>query len=93
VGLDESLQAVSDKRIQTLIISDGFRMPGYVHDASGFVVTNLARSPLAEEELTAVDDVIDAAVMQTMTQGGHVEVISENPELERVGRIGAILRY
>jgi peptide subunit release factor 1 (eRF1) len=93
VGLDESLQAVSDKRIQTLIISDGFRMPGYVHDASGFVVANLARSPLAEEELTAVDDVIDAAVMQTMTQGGHVEVISENPELERVGRIGAILRY
>jgi peptide subunit release factor 1 (eRF1) len=93
VGLDETLQAVSDKRIQTLIISDGFRTPGYVHDASGFVVANLARSPLAEEELTAVDDVIDAAVMQSMTQGGHVEVISENPELERIGRIGAILRY
>jgi peptide subunit release factor 1 (eRF1) len=93
VGLDETLQAVSDRRIQTLVISDGFRTPGYVHDASGFVVANLARSPLAEEELTAVEDVIDAAVMQTMTQGGHVEVISENPELEKIGRIGAILRY
>ena len=93
VGLDETLQAISDKRIQTLIISDGYRTPGYVHDESGFVVANLARSPLTEEELTAVDDVIDAAVMQTMNQGGHVEVISDNPDLEKIGRIGAILRY
>jgi peptide subunit release factor 1 (eRF1) len=93
IGLDDTLQAVSEKRIQTLIISDGYRTPGYEHDVSGFVVANLARSPLAEEELTAVEDVVDSAVMQTMTQGGHVEVISENPDLEKVGRIGAILRY
>lgn len=93
VGLDETLQAVSDKRVQTLVISDGFRTPGYVHDESGFVVASLARSPLTEEELTAVDDVIDTAVAQTMNQGGYVEVIADNPQLEGVGRIGAILRY
>ncbi len=93
IGLDDTLQAISDKRVQSLIISDGFRAPGYTHQESGFVVANLARSPLAEHDLTEVDDVVDTAVAYTMTQGGHVEIISDNPALEEAGRIGAILRY
>lgn len=92
-GLDDTLQAVSDKRVETLIISDGFRMPGYVHNESAYIVANLARSPLVESELTEVADVVEAAVTQTVSQGGHVEVIAENPALEDAGRIGAILRY
>ncbi len=93
VGLDDTLQAVSDKRVETLIISDGLNVPGYVQDEAGYVVANLARSPLSDEELQEVPDVIDSAVAYTMAQGGHVEVISDNPELEAVGRIGAVLRY
>lgn len=93
VGLDDTLQAVSDKRVQTLIVSDGLRVPGYVQDEAAFVVANLARSPLSEAELQGVPDVIDSAVAYTIAQGGHVEVISEDPELEAAGRIGAILRY
>jgi peptide subunit release factor 1 (eRF1) len=92
-GLDDTLDAVSNKRVDTLILSDGFQMPGYVHTESGFVIANLARSPLSDEELTEVADVIDAAVAQTMANGGHVEVIAECPPLDEAGRIGAILRY
>lgn len=93
IGLDDTLQAVSDKRVQTLVLSDGYRTPGYIHEASGYVVANLAKSPLSDKELTPVDDVVDAAVMQTMAQGGFVEVVNDNPDLEQAGRIGAILRY
>ena len=93
LGLDETLQAVCEKRVQTLVISDGYRAPGYVNLESGFVVSNLARSPLPIEQLMEVDDVVDAAVMQTMSQGGHVEIIGENATLDGAGRIGAILRY
>jgi peptide subunit release factor 1 (eRF1) len=93
LGLDDTLQAISDKRVQTLIISDGLRVPGYVLDQAGYVVANLARSPLSDNELLEVPDVIDSAVAFTMTQGGHVEVISDDPELEAAGRIGALLRY
>lgn len=93
VGLDDTLQAISEKRVQTLIISDGFRTPGYVDHDSGFVVANLVKSPLPESELTAVSDVIDTAVAQTMGQGGRVEIISDHPDLARIGHIGAILRY
>jgi peptide subunit release factor 1 (eRF1) len=92
-GVDDTLQAISDKRVETLIISDGFRLPGYFDAASGYVVADLARSPLTEQELTAVEDIIDTAVAQTVAQGGHVEVITDNPALEDIGRIGAILRF
>ncbi len=93
VGLDDTLQAVSDKRVDTLIISDGLRIPGYVQEENGFVVSNLARSPLTEQELQEVPDVIDSAVAYTLNQGGHVEVIGDNSDLDAAGRIGAILRY
>ncbi|MFO7540517.1 MAG: hypothetical protein R6X32_20950 [Chloroflexota bacterium] len=93
LGLDDALKAISEKRVQTLVISDGFRAPGYMHPDSGFVVANLTKSPMGEPELTAVPDVVDTAVAQTLAQGGHVEVISDNPDLARVGHIGAILRY
>ncbi|RMG96619.1 MAG: hypothetical protein D6706_09985 [Chloroflexi bacterium] len=92
-GLDDTLQAVSDRKVQVLVISDGFRMPGYVHDESGFVVANLARSPFAVDALREVEDVVDTAVALTMSQGGHVEIIADNPDLEKVGKIGALLRY
>ncbi len=93
LGLDDTLQAICDKRIETLIISDGFKKPGYVQDSSGYIVANLAKSPLSDRELTAVNDVVDAAVALTMSMGGTVEVITGNPELENAGRIGAILRF
>jgi len=40
-----------------------------------------------------VPDVIDSAVAYTLANGGHVEVIADNADLEAAGRIGAILRY
>ncbi len=93
LGLDETLQAICERRVQLLVLCDGFQKPGYVHEESGLVVANLAKSPLSEKELTAVPDVIDAAVTFTLAQGGRIEVISENANLEEAGCIGAMLRY
>ncbi len=93
LGLDDTLQAVSNRRVQTLLISDGFQQPGYVDYNSGFVVANLAKSPLTVEELTAVDDVIDSAFTLSLNQGAHVEVIRDDPDLEKAGNIGALLRF
>lgn len=93
IGLDAVLQAVNEKRVQTLVMSDGYRAPGFVDETSGYVVANLALSPIAPSDLTAVDDVMETAVSQTLQQGGHVEVITGHIELEAIGRIGAILRY
>lgn len=92
-GLDDVLQAVSDRRVQTLIISDGYRTHGYTQPESGYVVANLAKSPLSDSELTPVADVIDTAVNLTIAQSGHIEVIADNQKLNEAGHIGALLRY
>ena len=93
LGLDDTLQAISDRRVQTLVLSDGLQKPGYVDHNSGFVVANLAKSPLSEPELTAVDDVIDNAFSLSLNQGAQVEVIRDDPALDNAGKIGALLRF
>ncbi|VAW31290.1 hypothetical protein MNBD_CHLOROFLEXI01-3716 [hydrothermal vent metagenome] len=93
LGLDDTLQAVSDRRVQTLVISDGYQMPGFVEYNSGFVVANLAKSPLSDRELTAVDDVINSAFTLSLNQGAHVEVVHGNADLDNAGKIGALLRF
>ncbi len=93
VGLDATLKAVAEGRVQSLIVSDGFRAPGFREPGTSFVVANLALSPLPAESLLEVPDIVEEAVALTMEYGGQVEVISDNPQLEKAGRIGAILRF
>ncbi|MCB0036905.1 MAG: hypothetical protein KDE51_22895 [Anaerolineales bacterium] len=93
-GLQDTLQAAYESRIDTLIISDGYRTPGYHYANSGYLSASLLiDTPEAAGEPEEVDDVVEAAVTKTLSSGGHVEVISENNTLESIGRIGAILRY
>lgn len=94
IGLDSTLKAVGEGRVQTLVISDGFRTPGYVHDSSTFLTAREnAEPPYGEGTWLQVNDVIEAAVHRTMEQGGQVEIVSENEKLDKAGQIGALLRY
>ncbi|MDJ0753424.1 MAG: hypothetical protein QNJ45_07890 [Ardenticatenaceae bacterium] len=92
--LDPTLKAVFEGRVKTLIISDGFRQKGYSYQDTGFLSSELViDQPEAAGQPQRVEDVVEAAVERTLSQGGHVELISENEELEESGKIGAILRY
>ena len=93
LGLDDTLQAISNRQVQTLVLSDGFQMPGFVDHNTGFVVANLSKSPISDRDLAAVDDVIDTAFTLSLNQGAHVEVIRDNANLENAGKIGALLRF
>ena len=48
---------------------------------------------LGAKQLVEVDDVIELAVSRTMEQGGNVEIVADNPDLEEAGNIGALLQY
>lgn len=93
-GLQDTLHAAFEARIDTLIISDGYRAPGYYYSDSGYLSAALVIDAAeAAGEPEEVEDVVEAAVNRTLNSGGHVEVITDNPALESAGRIGAILRY
>jgi peptide chain release factor subunit 1 len=92
VGLEATLKALNDGRVQTLVISDGYRTGGYSDDSAQFLSAHAGDSPYGTA-LAATDDVVEAAVSRAMELGGSVEIINGDDELEKVGRIGALLRY
>ncbi len=93
VGLEDSLSAAREGRVQTLVITDGFRAPGYYHAGSGFLTTSLVYSPYGEAEMQTVDDVVEIAVERTVQQGGGWEIVRDNMALDNVGHIGAYVRF
>ena len=93
-GLEETLPMIFSGRVQTLIVSDGFRHKGYRYADTGYLSTKLViDQPEAAGEPVEVEDVVEEAVSQALSNGGHVELISDNADLDQIGRIGAILRY
>lgn len=94
VGLEDTLSALHDGRILTLIVSEGFRSPGYRCTGCGFVTAEaLDGCPFCSQAFTKIEDAVELAVRRAMAAGGEVEVVHGDPALERAGMIGAMLRY
>jgi len=94
VGLEETMAAVNNSRVHTLVISSGFRKMAYrCPICKTLVVDKKDPCPACGSPYEKVVDVIDLMVHQVMQKGGEVEVIQESESLSKAGSIGAILRY
>ena len=93
VGLEKTIEAVNDGRVQTLVLTEGFRKNAYRCKSTGLLTTRPEDMCGGEHDVEKVYDVVDMMVSQVMRQGGEVEVLISNPDLEKAGNIGAILRY
>lgn len=92
-GLAATLRMISDGRVDTLVISDGYRSQGYQDPNSGYLAASADDELFGDNVFSPVEDVVEAAAWRTLEQRGSVEFISENPDLDASGRIGALLRY
>ncbi|NLG96205.1 MAG: hypothetical protein GX491_02480 [Chloroflexi bacterium] len=92
-GLEDTLEAINHGRVQILLISDGFRKNAYRCKSTGWLTTKPEEVCSSEDDIEKIYDVVDLVVNQVMRSGGDVEVVMSNADLERVGSIGAILRY
>lgn len=93
IGLEPTLDAANNGRIQTLIITEGFRKNAYRCKSTGLLTTDPATMCAGEDDAEKVYDVVEVLVSQVMRSGGDVEVVIASPALETAGHIGAILRY
>lgn len=93
VGLEKTLDAVNDGRVQTLVITEGFRKNAYRCKSTGLLTTKPEDVCGDEHDIEKVYDVVDVMVGLVMRSGGDVEVIEASPALQNAGNIGAILRY
>jgi peptide chain release factor subunit 1 len=94
VNLDRTLAAVNAGQVQTLIVSEGYRAPGYRCRGCGHLTAQaLADCPFCGGTFAEIEDAVELAVRRVMEEGGDVEVVRDSPLLERAGRIGGQLRY
>ena len=94
VDLDNTLGAIHEGRIQTLLITDGFRAPGYRCKGCEYMTSQeMTKCPFCENEFEKIDDAVELTVRRVLQNGGEVEVLENNPKLREHGNIGALLRY
>ena len=92
VGLEDTLRAVSEARVDELIVSFDLSAPGAACGACGRLATREGRCPTCGENMQPVPDVVESAVAAALRTGSKVEVVLD-AGLRELGGIGALLRF
>jgi len=92
-GLDATLRALVERRVDTLLVSHGFTHPGWRCPSCDYVGRIGRKCPVCESEMQGVEDVVEEAVEEALLQSCDVQVCVGNADLDVLGSIGALLRY
>jgi peptide subunit release factor 1 (eRF1) len=90
-GLADTLAALSERRVERLLVSKGFAQEGWRCPETGALASV---GPLRNGvTMQRVDDVVEDAIEEALTQGVPVTICIGNADLDVLGQIGALLRY
>jgi peptide chain release factor subunit 1 len=92
-GLDSTLKALMDRRVDTLVVSAGFSRPGWRCEACRCIHRIGRTCPVCGAEMMAVEDVAEEAIEEALRQSCSVEMCRADADLDVLGGIGALLRY
>lgn len=92
-GLDATLEALVERRVDVLLVSSGYATPGWRCGSCGWIARVGRMCRVCNTEMTAVDDVIEEAVEEALAQSCDVDICIGNADLDVLGRVGALLRY
>ncbi|MEJ5253789.1 MAG: hypothetical protein WHS89_00415 [Acidimicrobiales bacterium] len=92
-GLDDTLRALVEKRVDVLLVSDGYSETGWRCAQCGYLCHRGPTCPVDGSQMVHVEDIVEEAVDVALNQSCRVEICVENADLDVLGRIGALLRY
>lgn len=93
VGLDATLQALVERRVDQLIVSQGYSETGWRCSQCGYLCHLGPTCPIDGATMARLDDIVEEAVDTAFGQSCRVEVCVGNADLDVLGRIGALLRF
>ena len=92
-GVQETLSSLFDRSVHTLMVEEGFTAEGSLCPKCGFMGLKGVKCPITGDPMTIVPDIVDEAVASAIDQNSEVYHISPGCGLEKLGRMGALLRY
>lgn len=92
-GLDATLRALVERRVDVLLVSSGFTHAGWRCSGCAYIGRLGRACPVCSQQMDPVDDVVEEAIEEALAQSCEVEVCERNADLDVLGRIGALLRY
>ena len=94
VGLRHVLTALERQEVQTLVISPDFHAEAVECTSCGHLDTRMVKAcAVCGKETRQLSDVSDALVDSALRNGADIQLVASNPELEKAGRVGALLRF
>ena len=91
-GLPAVLEALTERRVERLLVSDGYAAEGW-RCPNCQRLAAVGRECTCGAEMEHLPDVVEHAVDDALAQSCVVEVCTDNADLDVLGRIGALLRY
>jgi peptide chain release factor subunit 1 len=92
-GLEGVLVAMTQRRIETLLVSPGLVAPGWRCWGCDHLAVKGRRCPGCGANMARVDDVVEEAIEVALGQSSRVVTCFDNPDLDVLGGIGALLRF
>ena len=93
-GVEETLGALNERRVEVLLLDEGFSAPGSVCATCGHVSTSEGGTcPVDEGPLEPRDDVVQTAIELALDGSADLMVVRHHDDLGSMGSIGAVLRF
>lgn len=92
-GLEQVLDALTQRRVETLLVAAGFRAPGVVCPHGDWLGPPGSSCPVEGHEVEERADIVESAVEAAVAQSADVIVVRHYDDLGPLGSIGAILRF
>jgi peptide subunit release factor 1 (eRF1) len=92
-GLGPTLAALDEHRVEHLLVSKDYAEEGWRCPTTGHLALMGPNHPVLGTPMERVDDVVEDAIEEALTQRIPVTICVDNADLDVLGRIGAILRY
>jgi peptide subunit release factor 1 (eRF1) len=94
VGLDEVLEAINERRVQTLLLSNAFRAPGFACPSCGRLAADARPCPLDGASTEPTEDVVERAIELAQQENAEVLIVRHlHDRLAARGSSGALLRF
>jgi len=93
-GLKDTLNAINEERVRTLVLSEGLHQPGHYCKMCGLLsLAPEALCPRCNNSMEHTTDIIELCANAVLNKGGEVEVLHASSPVEDIKGIGAMLRY